>query len=193
MSHRITIIQGHPDPDAHHYGHALARAYAEGAQAAGHELREIRVAELDFPLLRTKEDWEHGTPPEAIREAQQDIAWADHLLILYPLWMGGMPALLKAFLEQALRPGFAIQPESNGMWHKLLKGRSARVVVTMGMPAPIYRWFYRAHTLRNLERNILDATGIKPVRSTLVGMVEDSPRQREKWLGKLRALGHDAR
>jgi hypothetical protein len=25
----------------------------------------------------------------------------------------------------------------------------------MGMPAAVYRWFYRAHSLKSLERNIL--------------------------------------
>lgn len=38
---RFTIVQGHPDPAGGHYGHALAQAYASGAEAAGHEVRTI--------------------------------------------------------------------------------------------------------------------------------------------------------
>ena len=49
MGKRITIIQGHPDTAARHFGHALADAYAEGAQAVGHEVRRIEVAQLDYP------------------------------------------------------------------------------------------------------------------------------------------------
>src|SRR3546814_9849412 len=60
-------------------------------------------------------------------------SWADHLVILYPLWLGDVPALLKGFLEQILRPGFAIDEGSTGMSAKLLTGRSARIIVTMGM------------------------------------------------------------
>ena len=73
--------------------------------------------------------------------------------------------LLKAFLEQALRPGFAFD-ESSRMPRKLLKGRSARIVVTMGMPAFVYRWYFGAHGLRSLERNILGFCGIRPIRAS---------------------------
>ncbi len=192
---RIAILQGHPDPSAARYGRALAQAYAQGAAEAGHDARSIDVARLDFPLVRTKDEWEKGPYPDAIRQVQHTIRWAEHLVILYPLWLGAMPALLKAFLEQVLRPGFAISNVEPGKsWKKLLAGRSARVVVTMGMPALVYRWYFGAHSLKSLERNILGFVGISPIRETLIGMVEAcGAAKREKWLEKLRALGHAGR
>ena len=193
MTRRIAIIQGHPDPRGGHFCHALAQAYAQGAAAGGHEVRSIDVAALDFPLLRTKEDWERGTPVAAVRQAQETVGWAEHLVILYPLWLGGLPALLKAFLEQLFRPGFALaQPGEGKPWTKLLKGRSARIVVTMGMPAIFYRWYFGAHSLRSFERNILGFCGIGPISESLVGMVEaKGPGRREKWLSKMRDYGKD--
>jgi putative NADPH-quinone reductase len=189
MTRHIVIIQGHPDSSERHFGHALADAYAEGAQQAGHEARSILVAELDFPLVRCREEWE-SDPPSCIREAQQAIAWADHLVLFYPLWLGDMPAGLKAFLEQVARPGFAFAKTDGGaMGKKLLTGKSARVVVTMGMPAFVYRWFFGAHSLKNLERNVLRFVGIRPVRHSLIGLVEGNPAARERWLAKMRALG----
>ena len=107
-----------------------------------------------------------------------------------------MPALLKAFLEQALQPGFATaKPEEAGrMWKKLLTGKTARIVVTMGMPVFIYRWYFRAHGLKNLKRSILGLCGIGPIRETLIGMIEASDNTaREKWLVKMRALGGEGR
>ena len=195
MAKHVVVIQGHPDPRGNHFGHALAKAYAQGAAEAGHEVRTIDVASTDFPLVRSKDDWEHGTPPEAIREAQRTIAWAQHLVIFYPLWLGTMPALMKAFLEQVLRPDFAIGKSEEGkMWKKLLIGKSARIVVTMGMPALVYRWYFRAHGLKSLERNILGFCGIGPIRATLIGMVESPNKaRREKWLEKMRMLGRAAR
>lgn len=192
MGSRIVIIQGHPDRDTSHFGHVLTESYRQGAEAAGREVRSIHVADLDFPLLRSKEEWEKGEPVECIRQAQADISWAEHLVISYPLWLGTMPAMLKAFLEQIARPGFAVNVESNGMWEKLLAGRSARIIVTMGMPASVYRWVFGAHSLKNLERNILHFVGIRPVRETLVGMVENmSDARRQRWFDKLSALGRD--
>lgn len=190
MVRRIVIIQGHPDPAGRHFCHALADAYAKGARHANHEVRQIEVAGLDFPLLRTAEEYEKGATPASIIAAQTDISWAEHLLIVYPLWLGTMPALLKGFFEQVFRPGFAAEPVDYKLWRMLLKGKSARVVITMGMPALFYRWFFHAHSLKSLERNILGFCGIKPIRETLIGMVEAADEaKRERWLDKMLALG----
>jgi putative NADPH-quinone reductase len=190
---RIALIQGHPDSRGGHFGHALAEAYAQAAKDAGHEVRTIEVARLEFPLLRTATDWESGAPNETIGEAQKTIAWAEHLVIVFPLWLGDLPALLKGFFEQALRPGFAIGKGAPGrMWKKLLKGRSARIIVTMGMPAFFYRLYYRAHSVKSLKRNILEFCGVSPVRASLVGTVE-SEGARELWLAKVQALGRAGR
>jgi putative NADPH-quinone reductase len=187
---RIALIQGHPDPAGGHLDHALADAYAEAADAAGHQLKRITVAALDFPLLRNKAEFEHGTTPPALVAAQEAIAWADHLVFVYPLWLGDMPALLKGFLEQTLRPGFAFDYLDGDKVRMRLEGKSARLVVTMGMPAVAYRWLYRAHSVKSFERNILKFVGIKPVATSLYGMVEAvDEAKRVSWLDELRALG----
>lgn len=105
-----------------------------------------------------------------------------------------MPALVKGFLEQVARPGFAFNyDDKNPFGKKGLSGRSARVVVTMGMPALVYRWFYRAHSVKSLERNILGFVGFSPVSETLVGMAGNmKPEAARKWLGKLEKLGASA-
>ncbi|MFU8895683.1 MAG: NAD(P)H-dependent oxidoreductase [Gammaproteobacteria bacterium] len=196
MSRRIVIVQGHPDPGGGRYGHALAQAYLEGATEAGHEVDILPVAEFDFPLLRTKQDFEGTEPPEVIVRCQQAIKRADHLVIIHPLWLGSMPALLKGFLEQVFRPGFAFgKPEKPGRpGAKLLRGKSARVIVTMGMPGFAYRWFYRAHAVKSMERNILAFTGFGPIHRTLIGMVEvRDDAGRKKRLAEVRKLGAQGR
>jgi putative NADPH-quinone reductase len=191
MSKRIAIIQGHPDPSSAHLGHALAQAYSDGARAAGHELRSISVAQLDFPLLRSQSEWTTGPLPAALAESQEIIRWAEHLVLFFPLWLGDMPALLKGYLEQIAREGFAFENvPGRPMGKKLLGGRSARVVATMGMPAVVYRWYFRAHSVKALERNILGFVGVAPVHETLIGSVEGlDDRARTKWFSKLRGLG----
>jgi putative NADPH-quinone reductase len=190
---RVLIIQGHPDVAPTHYGHALAASYADGATAAGHEVRQLFVARLGFPWVSSKESWE-GRPPEMVADAQRVVEWAEHIVILFPLWLGAMPAVLKAFFEQVLRPGFAVDTASEGkMWKKHLSGRTAHVAVTMGMPAAFYRIFYGAHSVKSLERNILAFCGIDTVRTSLVGMVEaKNPSDRQKWLARMRKHGSAA-
>ena len=190
MSKTITIVQGHPDPEAGHFCHALSAAYEKGANSAGHSVRHIEVAQLKFPLLQSQSDFEEGSPPESIAKAQDDFLWADHIVLIYPLWLGTMPAVLKGFLEQVIRPGFAMEYPETGWPIKKLNGRSARIVVTMGMPALVFRWFYGAHSLKSLERNILNFCGIKPVRETIIGFVEQGgPERHQKLLAKLEGLG----
>ena len=191
---RILIIQGHPDPKGGHFCHALAQAYAEGAVRAGHEVRHVEVAQLDFPVLRSQAEWQGGALPLALKPAQDAIQWAQHLVLFFPLWLGDMPALLKAFLEQVARPGFAFgDGKDRGFVKKGLSGRSARVVVTMGMPALVYRFYFCAHSVKSLQRNVLGFVGIAPVHETLIGMVEGmDDATRRQWFAKLRALGGKA-
>lgn len=191
---RILVIQGHPDAGASHLCHALAEAYAQGALEGSHTVRTLDIAQLDFPLLRSQAAWEREPVPAALAPAQQAIAWAEHLVLFFPLWLGDMPALLKGFLEQVARPGFAFAGDGprDAFTRKGLGGRSARVVVTMGMPALVYRWYFRAHSVKSLERNILGFVGIAPVHETLVGQVGQlSPADAAKWFERLRQLGRD--
>lgn len=91
------------------------------------------VAQLEFSLLCRKADYRSEPIPSGLTAAQADLLWADHLLIVYPLWAGKMPALLKGFIEQVSHPEM-VEPacESEGGWSKPLLGKSARVVVAMG-------------------------------------------------------------
>ncbi len=189
---RILLIQGHPDGSAPHLCHALASSYAKGAEEASHTVRLINVAALDFPLLHSQKDFESGTVPASLKTAQDDIMWAEHIVLVFPLWAGDMPALLKGFFEQTFRPAFTGSYASH-FGKKLLSGRTARVVVTMGMPALVYRWYFRAHSLKALERNLLGMVGIAPVHETLIGMASDmAAADVAKWLDKLGRLGAKA-
>ncbi len=190
MPKRILIIDGHPDPDASRFVHALAEAYSSGAREARHELRCVRLSELNFDLLRSNQDYRSGRAPPEIEPVQSDILWSNHIVVMFPLWLGDMPALLKGLLEQTLRPNFAFSyPEGKGLPKKRLQGRSVRIVVTMGMPGFFYRLYFRAHSLKSLERNIFKFVGFAPVRKSFVGSVEGAAKTREAWLARMRRYG----
>ncbi|WP_029151723.1 NAD(P)H-dependent oxidoreductase [Methylovulum miyakonense] len=191
----IALIQGHPDPAGNRFCHALAAAYIKGAQAAGHNVQLIDIAHIQFPILRTYADFYEGVAPESLQQARQTIQSAQHLVVIYPLWLGSMPAYLKAFIEQVFRPGFAIDKGTDGLrWKKLLAGKTAHIVVTMGMPAIIFRWYYLAHSLKSLERNILQFCGIKPTQETLIGRVDSmDDSKRKQWLAKMELLGRSGK
>lgn len=189
MTKRIAIIQGHPDAAGNHLLNAIADAYAEGATSSGHEVRRIEVAKLDFPLLRTQAEFESGELPPALVEARDDMRWAEHWVFLFPLWHGTMPALLKAFLEHIFRPGFAMEYREKQFPKRLLAGRSARIVVTMGMPVMLYRWYFGAFGVRAFERSMLGFAGIKPIRESFYGLAFADEKKRLRWIEEMRGYG----
>lgn len=191
---KIVIIDGHPDQREDSFCRALVGAYASGAAAAGHGVRRVTLAHIDIPLLRSRTEWENGEPLPALGEAWEAIVWADHLVIVYPLWLGSAPALLKAFFEQVFRPGLAIGQGKSGFPHGLLRDKSARIVVTMGTPALVYRLFFFSHGLSALKRNILKFVGIRPVATTLIGSIETiGQEKRLRWLRRIEAFGRKGR
>ncbi len=189
MGRKILVILGHPRSES--LCGALSRAYVEGAEAAGHEVRQLELGALSFdPILRETVRGTQPLEPDLVR-AQELITWAEHLVFVYPTWWGGMPALLKGFIDRCLLPGFAYRYHTGDpFWDRLLKGRSARLLVTMGGPAWYYRIFSRMPGHNQMKRTILHFCGIRPVRITNFGPVRNSkPARREAWLAKARQLG----
>jgi putative NADPH-quinone reductase len=194
MGQRILIIDGHPDPDPKRLGHALAHIYAEAATAGGHEIKQLTLAHLQIPPLSSRFEWEQPATG-VIKDCQDAVLWANHIVIIYPLWLGALPALTKAFFEQVFRPSFAFDRKREGTLSPgYLEGKSARIIVTTGMPGWFYRWFFFSLTLRSLKRNILYYVKIAPVSSTIIGSVEEmSPKRFDRVRETVAKLAQTAR
>ena len=191
MSKKILVILG--QPQRHSYGGALMQAYVEGAKAAGAQVRELYLGDIQFnPVGTTSLAPPAGMEPDLVN-AQEAIKWADHLVFVYPIWWGTIPALLKGFIERVFLPGFAVNFRKNSpLWDKLLTGRSARLIVTLNTPSWIYRWYFGRPGHNTMKKTILQFCGIKPVRITEVGpMKNSSEARRKRWLEQVRALGSE--
>jgi len=191
LSHKILIIDGHPDPKGSHFVHELADFYRQGAKEGGHAARLLRVGELRFPLMRSHKAYLSGKVPESIRGAQKSILWADHIVVLYPLWLGTVPAKLKGFLEQVVRPGFGFVERGPGERPKrLLSGRSARIIVTRGMPELFEEVDRSERSIRSVASDVLGLCGVRPVRITMLGGPDTlTSAQRDKAHFDMRRLG----
>jgi NAD(P)H dehydrogenase (quinone) len=185
----VTIIVGHPQRAT--FCEALAEAYRRGATRAGHKVHLFKLSEMNFdPILRLGYREEQPFEPD-LKAAYDALAESDHWVLVFPLWCGDMPALMKGFIERLLQPDLIKrQGTENAMnWHIFTK-KSARIIMTMAMPVSVYRFWYGPHALKLLKNNILNFIGIKPVRETLLGMVADSSHEnRNRWLKEAEALG----
>ena len=182
MGRHILVINGNPDPAPGRLTAAIAGAYGAAAAGAGHSVARLDIGALEFPILRSAADFLTWPRDQAIIAARDEIRRADHLVFVYPLWLGGPPALLKAFMEQVSRASFALQASDGGFPKGQLKGKSARIIVTMGMPALVYRLIYRAHGVRGFNTSILGIAGVRPVTTSYFGAVQLERRSREALL-----------
>ena len=189
MAKKIFIINGHPDKES--YNFALAAAYKKGAVSSGAEVKEINIRELTFnPNLAFGYRKRTELEPDLLK-AQEQLKWADHLVWIFPVWWGGLPAIMKGFIDRVLLPGYAFKKREGSLfWDMFFKGRSARVISTLDQPA----WFYRTlnrqpsnHAMRKLTLNFI---GIKKVRITNIGPLRLSKDVwRKNWLQKIEKLG----
>lgn len=186
----IAILYGHPDASHDRLCYTLSKSYQDGAQLSGHAVRRVDLADTAFESVRSSSDFNEGKVPHDIKAIQDTISWADHILVIFPLWMGSMPGRFKMLLEQVFRPGFALDYSQEGFPGKMLSGKSADIVVTMGMPTIAYEGFYFSHGIRNLRRNILQFCGINPVKVTYFGGVHIAQKEtKSRWMKKMARLG----
>ncbi len=187
---KIVVIIGHPLSDS--LCAALARAYVDGATAAGAAVRLHLLSELAFdPLLHRGYREIQELEPD-LRRVQQDILWANHLVFAFPIWWGVPPALLKGFFDRVVVPGFGYKYKTRKslFQDKLLRGRSARLLCTLDSPPWYYRWLVGAPGVKMLRRSILGFCGVAPVRASLFGSVKlSSPARRQGWLATAERLG----
>ncbi|CAK9891281.1 MULTISPECIES: NAD(P)H-dependent oxidoreductase [Pseudomonas] len=190
MSKRILVILGHPSPNS--FCAALSDSYLNSARDNGHDVRLLELGSLAFdPILHDGYQQIQTLEPDLLH-AQQLIRWAEHLVFVFPVWWGGIPALLKGFFDRILLPGFAFKYRSDSPFpEQLLKGRSADLLVSMDTPPWYYRWVYRMPALQQMRRTTLGFCGIRAQKTLTFGpIISSSERQRETWLQQARRLAH---
>ncbi|MFN8416747.1 MAG: NAD(P)H-dependent oxidoreductase [Cytophagaceae bacterium] len=191
MGKKILIINGHPNKESFNFG--ISAAYKQGAESSGAEVKEIIIADLEFnPSLSF--GYQKRTELESdLVEAQQLILWADHLVWIHPVWWGGMPAIMKGFIDRVFLPGFAFKYRENSIWwDKLLKDKTAHIITTLDQPSWYYWFVYGKPSVNQLKKTTLEFCGIKPVKVTYLGPIKNVTKKTlDKWLSKVQKIGKD--
>ncbi|PWJ60275.1 putative NADPH-quinone reductase [Dyadobacter jejuensis] len=186
---KVLIINGHPDDQS--YGAALVEAYRAGGAESGAHVRVLALYELEFKVSLAHGYRKRTELEPDLLEAQRLIQWADHLVWVFPIWWGNMPALLKGFIDRVFLPGFAFAYRDNSVWwDKLLAGRSAHIINTLDQPYWYYWLVNGRPSYHAMKKMTLEFCGIKPVRVTSIGPIrKSSVGFREQWLQKINKMG----
>ena len=190
---KVAIIVGHPD--AKSFNFALAQAYKKGAEESGAEVKMIKVRELQFnPNLQFGYRKRTELEPDLIK-SQEVFKWADHLVWVYPVWWGSVPAILKGFLDRILLPGYAFKKREGSLWwDKYFKGRSSRIICTMDQPTWYYRIFYGGPSHSAMKKLTMNFIGVKSVKITAIGPIRlSTDKFRNRWLAKIERHGYKGR
>ena len=110
-------------------------------------------------------------------------------MLVYPIWWGSVPGLLKGFFDRVLYSGFAYSyHQTDPMWDGLLKGRSAHIFTTSDAPNIWTLLAYRNSDLGTVKNATLGFCGIRPVKVTRFDRMKDSTAAlRANYLERTRA------
>ncbi|MDP2651488.1 MAG: NAD(P)H-dependent oxidoreductase [bacterium] len=179
---RIFILLGHPDKDS--FNCTLADEYQRGAEEAGHEVRRMNLGELQFdPILHHGYRLVQELEPDLLA-FQENLKWGEHFVVFYPSWWSTMPALLKGLFDRTWLPGFAFNFTHGGnMWKKLLKGKSATMVITSDT-IPLAQRIIFGDTTNELRKGILWFAGFSPIHVRKFGYLKHFGIARRQRLQK---------
>jgi len=186
---KILIINGHPDKESFNFG--LSEAYKMGAKTSNADIKEINIRDLAFnPNLQYGYRMRTELEPDLVN-SQEKLKWADHIVWIYPIWWGSVPAIMKGFLDRVLLPGFAFKKrEGSVWWDKYFTGKTSRLICTMDQPTWFYRIINKSPSHYAMKRLTLNFIGVKSVRITAIGPLRLSKEEfRNKWLRKVEKLG----
>ncbi|WP_028456223.1 NAD(P)H-dependent oxidoreductase [Chitinilyticum litopenaei] len=176
------ILNGNPKPDS--LAGALCDSY-QAALAPARTATRLNLHDMVFdPDLRQGYDAVQPLEP-ALQDWQQQLLRADQLLIVAPVWWGGIPARLKGLFDRSFLPGFAFRYQAGNPWPEpLLRGRRASLILTMDAPAELLAE-QAAPVLAQLGQCTLAFSGLVLDEPLLLGSVQAStPGQRADWLGQ---------
>ncbi|MBI3572556.1 NAD(P)H-dependent oxidoreductase [Candidatus Kaiserbacteria bacterium] len=188
---KIFILLGHTDQAT--LSGAFADTYERAARQAGHEVRRQNVGAMHFdPILHEGYKTIQECEPD-LCDFQENVRWAEHIVICYPIWWCAMPATLKGLFDRAWLPGFAFKFADHGLtWKKLLKGRTARLITSANSPPWLLYFMYGSPTAE-LALTILGFAGIR-TRTTIFGPSERvSDARKAKWFRRVERLGHSGK
>ncbi len=129
-------------------------------------MKRTNIGDLKFdPILHLGYRAIQELEPD-LRQVQEDINGANHFVLVYPLWWSSVPALLKGMIDRMWLPAFAFRfikspsGKSTMGWQKLLKGRTARMIVLLKNFAPLEHFMYGNYT-SDIVNVVLRFSGFK--------------------------------
>lgn len=186
---RVLVLHAHPDPES--FGAALHRTIVETLRAAGHEVDDCDLYAEGFnPLLSREErvgyhDLANNQAPVAGYVAR--LQRAEALVLSYPVWNFGFPAMLKGFFDRVFLPGVSFKLVDGRVRPALWNIRKLAAVTTYG--GARHRAFLMGDPPRKVVTRVVRAVchpSARPLYLTHYDMNRSTPQTRAAFLAEVR-------
>ncbi len=148
------------------------------------EVLDLYTTDLKQDFLRY-EDKKDVWNDETTKQIQKKILWADELVLIFPIWWGDAPAIMKNFFDCNFNTWFAFNyVERKKVW--LLTWKSARIIATSGAPAFFYKIMLHIQLLWNMNR--IGFCWIKQKSFTIFWDVDLQETDKNKYLQEIEKL-----
>ena len=176
---------------------AILAAVERGLKTGGHKCRIINLDQDDFdPVMRSKDllafvgagragEDALDAIDDQVREYKEHLEWAEHLVMIFPVWWMTTPAMTKGFIDKVIFPAIAYDMK-DGRLVSRLSLRKVTVITTMNTPADIYREVFGNPLEGSLIKGTFRQIGIENIEWTSLSEVKQVSReQREAWLEEI--------
>jgi len=162
-------------------------AYKEEAKKLGHDVREINIHDLNIEYLSfDQEGVPNLTLSDEIKQAQDNILWADQIVVVYSVWCIGLPAKVKAFIERIFQKDILVKYGKMGP-EPLLKDKTMVIMQSYSMPYFIMKYFYGDLTFKMLKIIFQNWCGFKIKKRFDFDMIDSvDEKRRQKWLKEIK-------
>ncbi|MBE6237167.1 MAG: NAD(P)H-dependent oxidoreductase [Bacteroidales bacterium] len=188
---KTLIVYNHPHEGS--FCSAIREAVENGLRNGGHECRIIHLDQDGFdPVMREKdlkafvmagrigEEGLEGIDP-IILKYMKKLQWAEHIVMIFPIWWMTMPAMMKGFIDKVIFPGIVYKMEDGEMISMLSKLRQVTVITTMNTPQDIYKEVFGNSIEGSLIKGTFNKIGIHDIRWISLNMVKQSGDEK-RWL-----------
>jgi NAD(P)H dehydrogenase (quinone) len=156
---RHVVVLCHPDPDS--FNASIADAYCRAAQECGHDtvLRDLYALRFDPVLRRNERPGQRPfLPSPDVEDELNLIESGDVLVLIYPIWFGTAPAMLKGYVDRVLGAGVTARAVRDRAWQNLLTGKYLVSFTASAGSAPWPVETGQAQTLQSLSGEYLART-----------------------------------
>lgn len=154
---KSTIILAHPWHGS--YNKVLQDTVAAAMESRGKNVNIIDLYKDNFNPALSEEElsvyMQGKTTDPLVKKYQEILLDSNELVVIFPIWWYGMPAILRGFIDKVMVDGFAFAPDEKGKLHgKLTNIKATTLISTSEIPT----WYMKYVTGDSIRKPFMSRT-----------------------------------